>query len=178
LILVEFREERGLRIDQRLAGLGSNRLVGFQAAVAANVKHGVAALAKHAADEQTAMAVGRIFLATNQRDAEALHAGFKANNRRPEVGIVAQPAIENVACGVIVGGIGGPSAQFSAEKEIADSRFFQGTLHEFLVELRDIFRVGGAARIDHHFNAVLAEQGKPDREFVVGVAYGEETTHA
>jgi hypothetical protein len=178
LVLFEFRKERGLRIDQRLAGLGGYRFVGFQAAIAANVKHGVAVFAKYAADEQAAMTVGRIFLATNQGDAESLHAGFKASNGCPEVGIVAQPAIENVAFGIVVGGVGRPAAQFGAEEEIADSRFFQGTLHEFLVELRDIFRVGGAARIDHHFNAMLAEQGKPDRKFVVGVTYGEETAHA
>jgi hypothetical protein len=178
LILVEFRKERGLRVDERLAGLGGYRFVGFQAAIAANVKHGVAVFAKYAADEQAAMTVGRIFLATNQGDAESLHAGFKASNGCPEMRIFVQPAIKDVAFGVVVGGIGGASAQFGAEKEIADSRFFQGTLHEFPVELRDIFRVGRATRIDHHFNAMLAEQGKPGLNGVVGVADSIDTAHA
>jgi hypothetical protein len=89
LVLVQFREERGLRIDQRLAGFSGNRLVGFQPAVAANVKHGVAVLAKDATDEQAAMTVCRVFLAANQGDAEALHAGFKASNGCLEMGIVA-----------------------------------------------------------------------------------------
>jgi hypothetical protein len=178
LVLVQFREQRGLRIDEWLAGFSGNRLVGFQAAIAANVKHGVAVLAKDAADEQAAMAVCRVFLATNQGDAEALHAGFEASNSSPEADVVAQAAIENAALGVIVGGIGRPATQLRAEKEIADSRLFQGTLHEFLVELRDILRVGGAARIDHHFNAVLEEKGQPSLDGVVGVTDGEETAHA
>jgi hypothetical protein len=178
LVLVQFREQRGLRIDEWLAGFSGNRLVGFQAAIAANVKHGVAVLAKDAADEQAAMAVCRVFLAANQCNAEALHAGFKASNGRLEVCIVVEPAIEDAAFGVVVGGIGRPAAQLRAEKEIADSRLFQGTLHEFLVELRDILRVGGAARIDHHFNALLEEKGQPSLDGVVGVTDGEETAHA
>ena len=68
----------GCVLDQRLAGFGGHRFVGFQAAVAANVEHGVAALGEHAADEQAAMAVGGVFLAANQRHAEALHAGSQA----------------------------------------------------------------------------------------------------
>jgi hypothetical protein len=93
LVLVEFREERGLCADEWLAGFSGHRLVGFQAAVAANVLHGVAALDEYATDEQAAMAVGGVFLAANQRDAEALHAALKPRDGRLEAGVVAQPAV-------------------------------------------------------------------------------------
>jgi hypothetical protein len=157
LVLVEFREESRLRVDQRFAGFGGNRFVGFQSAVAANMNHDVAALREHAADEQAAMAVSRVLLAANQGHAESLHAGFKPCDPRLEAGVVAQTAIKNAAFGVVVGRIGRPSAEFRPEKEIPDSGFLQRSLHQFLIELRDVLRVGRTARIDHYLNLVLAE---------------------
>jgi len=178
LILVEFGKERGLCADQRLAGFSGHRLVGFQAAIAANVSHDVAALGEHAANEQAAMAVGGVFLAADQGHAEARHAGLKPRNGCLKESVVAEPAVKYAAFGVVVGRIRWASTQLRAEKEIADSRFIQGALHKFLVELRDVLRVGRAARIDYHFNAVLAQKGKPCREVMIGVADGEETAHA
>jgi hypothetical protein len=178
LVLVEFGKERGLCVDQRLAGFSGHCLVGFQAAVAANVLHGVAALGEHAADEQAAMAVGGVFLAADQGHAEALHASLKPRNGCLKEGVVAEPAVKDAAFGVVVGRIRWASTQLSAEKEVTYSRFLQRALHKFLVELRDVLRVGRAARIDYDFNAVLAKKGKPDWEVVVGVADGEETAHA
>jgi hypothetical protein len=178
LIFIQFRKKRGLCADQRLAGFSGNRLVGFQAAVAANVLHGVAALGEHASDEQAAMAVGGVFLAANQGHAEALHAGFKARDGRLKEGVVAEPAVKDSAFGVVVGGIGRASTQFRAKEKVTDSRFLQGTLHELLVELRNVLRVGRTARIDYHINAVPAEEGKPSREIMVGVAECKETAHA
>ena len=140
--------------------------------------HGVAALNEYAANEQAAMAVGGIFLAANQGHAVALHAAFQPRDPRLEAGIVAQTAIEDAALGVVVAGIGRTATQFCAEEEIADSRLLQRALHQLLVELRDVLRVGRASRIDHHFDRVPAEQGKPRRKIVVGVADGEETAHA
>jgi hypothetical protein len=54
-----------LSVNQRLPGGGGNCCVGFQTSVAANVKHGVAALSEYATDEQPPMAVGGVFLAAN-----------------------------------------------------------------------------------------------------------------
>jgi hypothetical protein len=107
LILVEFREECGLGVDERLACFRGHRLIGFQATVAANVEHGVAALSENAADEQSSMAVGWVFLAAKQGDAEALDAGFKTHDGRLEAGIIAKPAIKDAAFGVVVGGFAG-----------------------------------------------------------------------
>ena len=140
--------------------------------------HGVAALGEHAADEQAAMAVGGVFLAANQGHAEALHAGFKARDGRLEAGVVAQTAIKNAAFGVVVGRIRRTPAQFCAEKQIADSRFLQRTLHQLLVELRDVFRVGRAARIHHHLDSRAGEKSKPRLEIVVGMAESEKAAHA
>jgi hypothetical protein len=125
LILVKFRKERWLCANQRLACLLGNRLVGFQAAIAANVKHGVASLGQYAANQQAAMAVGRIFLAANQRHAESLHACFKTRDPRLKVGVVSDSAIKHVAFGVVVSGIGWPSAQLSAQKKVAYPRTLQ-----------------------------------------------------
>jgi hypothetical protein len=141
LILVEFREECGLGVDERLACFRGHRLIGFQATVAANVEHGVAALSENAADEQSSMAVGWVFLAAKQGDTEALDAGFKTHDGRLEAGIIAKPAIKDTAFGVVVGGIGRAATQLRAKVEITDSRFLQGTLHKFPVELRDVLRV-------------------------------------
>src|ERR1019366_6562118 len=55
---------------------------------------------------------------------------------------------------------------------------FQRALHKFFVELWYVFRVGGAARIDYDLDPMLANQGKPHLDFVVGVAEGEEAAHA
>jgi hypothetical protein len=178
LVLVEFREECGLNANQRLAGFSCHRLVGFQTAVAANVEHGVAALGENAADEQAAMAVGWVFLAAKQGYTEAFHAGLKAADGRLEAGVVAEPAVKNTAFGIVISGIGGAATQLLAKEEVTDSRLLQRALHEFLVELRDVLRVGRAARIDHHLNPVLADEGEPCFEVVVGVTEGEETAHA
>jgi hypothetical protein len=178
LVLVEFGKERGLCADQRLAGFSGYRLVGFQAAVAANVLHGVAALSEDAANEQAAMAVGGVFFAADQGHAEAFHAALKPRNGCLKEGVVAEPAVKDAAFGVVVGRIRWASTQLRAEKEIANPRFLQGALHELLVKLRDVLRVGRAARIDYYFNVMLAQKSKPDREVVVGVADGEEAAHA
>jgi len=178
LVLVEFGKERGLCVDQRLAGVCGDHIFRFQAAVAANVNHGVAALGEYAANEQAAMAVGGVFLAANQGHAEALHASLKSRNGCLKKSVVAEPAVKDAAFGVVVGGIGRTSAQLRAEKEIADSSFLQKTLHEFLVKLRNILRVWRAARIDYHINAVPAEEGKPHINGVVGVAECKEIAHA
>jgi hypothetical protein len=101
--------------------LGGDFGLGFHAPVAADVEHGVAALGEDAADEQAAMAVGRVFLAAKQRHAKALHSGFKAGDGCMESGVVAQPTVKDAAFGVIVIRIRRASTQFGAEKEIADS---------------------------------------------------------
>jgi hypothetical protein len=51
LVLVEFSEESGLGVNQRLSGFGGDRLVGFKAAVAANVEHGMAVFGEDATKE-------------------------------------------------------------------------------------------------------------------------------
>jgi len=140
--------------------------------------HGVATLSEDAANEQAAMAVGGVLLSADQGHAEALHAGLKARDGCLKEGVVAEPAVKDAAFGIVVGRIRWASAQLHAEKKIADPRFLQGTLHELLVELRNVLRIGRAARIDYHLYAMLAQKGKPDREVVVGVADGEETAHA
>jgi hypothetical protein len=138
LVLVEFREECGLGVDERLAGLVGNLFVGFQATVATDVLHGVAVFGEDAADEQAAMAVSGVFLAADQSDAKALHAGFEARDGGLEAGIVAEAAVEHSAFGVVIGGIGGTAAQLLAEEKIADVRLFKGALHQLPVKLRNV----------------------------------------
>jgi len=150
----------------------------FQAAVPADVEHGVAAFGEDAADEQAAMAVSGVFLAAEQGYAEALHPGLKAGDCCLEAGVVAEAAVKDAAGGVVIGGISGATAQLRAEKEVANPGLFQGALDEFLVELRNVLGVGRAARIHHHLNAVLADKGKPGFDGVVGVAEGEKIAHA
>jgi hypothetical protein len=50
-------------------------------------------------------------------------------------------------------------------------------MHKFLVELRDVFRLGGTASIHYHFNLVLAHQRKPSFDRMVGVAESVKATH-
>jgi hypothetical protein len=138
LVLVEFREKSGLVADQRLSGFSGDGFIGFDAAVAANVEHGMAALCEHAADEQAAVAMSGILLAANQGHAEALHAGLQTGDGCLKMGVLAKPAIEDAAFGVVVGRVGWATAQLRAKKEIAYPRFLQRTLHEFPVELRNV----------------------------------------
>jgi len=138
LVLVQLGKQSRLPAHQGFAGFSSDLGVCFQTAVATNVEHGVAALGEHAADEQAAVTVGGIFLAAEQGHAEALHAGFKPLDRCQKTSVAAQPAVENAAFGVVISRIVRPSAQFFAKIKVADSCLLQGTLYEFLVELRDI----------------------------------------
>lgn len=95
-----------MSINQWLPGVGGNLRVGLHAAVAANMKHCAAMLDENAADQQPPMAMGRVFLAADQRDPEALHACLETRNGGPEPGILAKAAINNVSIGVVVGRIG------------------------------------------------------------------------
>jgi hypothetical protein len=177
LVLVEFSEECWLVRDQRLSGFGGHGFVGVKVAVAPDVEHGVAALNEHAADKQAAVTMGGVFLAAKQGHAKALHAGFKAGDGCPEASVVAEAAIEDAARGVVIGRIGGTATEFSAEKEVANSRFLQGPLDGFLVKLRNVLGVRVAARIHNHLDLVLSNKRKPGFEVVVGVAESEETAH-
>ena len=138
----------------------------------------MAAFGEHAADEQAAVAVGGVFLSAEQGYAEALHAGLEPGDCCLEAGVVAEAAVEHAARGVVVGRIGGTAAQLLAKKKVVNLRLLQRLLHEFPVELRNIFRVGRTARIDHNLDLVLANKGKPCFEVVVRVAESEETAHA
>jgi hypothetical protein len=138
LVLVKFREQSGLGPDQGLSGPGGYCFVGFEPAVAANVNHGVAALGQYPPNEQPAMAVGRILLAAHKRDAKALHSGLKASDGCLKAFIVAKPPIDYVTCGIVVGWVGRPSAQFRAQKKIADSHLLQRALQKFAIEMWNI----------------------------------------
>jgi hypothetical protein len=130
----------------------------------------VAVLGEDAANEQAAVAVGGVFLATNQGHMESGHTGLKAVNGGLETGVFSKTAIEDTPRGVIIGGIGGSATQVRAEKKISNACFLQGALHEFFVELRDVFRVRGTASVHYHLNTVLADQRKPSFGGMVGVA--------
>jgi hypothetical protein len=110
LVLVELREESRLNTDQRLAGFGGNNFVGFQTAVAANVKHGVATLHKDSADQQAAMAVRRVLFAAQKSHAKALHTGFKPRDGRFEPGVLAEASINDMARRIVIGRIRRTSA--------------------------------------------------------------------
>ena len=165
-------------VNQRLAGCGCNHFVGLKAPVAADVDHGVTALGKHAPHEQASMAVGGVFLSAQQSHAEALHAGLESRNPGLELAVIAEPPINDTARGVVVSRVRRTSAKLRTKEEIADSSLFEGPLNEFLVELQNILRVGRTAYIHHHFYSVLADQGEPRLNIVVGVAESEETAHA
>ena len=77
-----------MSVNQRLPGGCGNCCVGFQTAVAANVKHGVAALGEYASDEQPPMAVGGVFLAANQSYLGATDVCLKPGDGCLEAGIL------------------------------------------------------------------------------------------
>jgi hypothetical protein len=102
LVLVQFSKECGLDVDQRLACFRCNRLVGLQTAVTSNVEHCVTVFYEDAADEQAAMAVGRVFFSANQDHTEGSNTGLKAGDGCLEMFVVAESAIEDSAFGVVV----------------------------------------------------------------------------
>lgn len=178
MVLGEFSEESGLSADQRFAGFGSNGFVRIQAAIAANVQHGVAALGEHAANQQTAMAMGRVLFAAKQGDAIALDAGLKAGERFLEAGLLAEMAIKDVPMGIVAIRIRRSTAEFRAQVEIAEARLFQRTLKNFPVKLGRKFRIGRGAKVDYDFNLMLAKKSKPDVKVMLGVAESEKAAHA
>jgi hypothetical protein len=178
LVLIEFRKQGGLCIDQRLSGFGGNRFIGFETPIAANVKHGVAALGEYATDEQAAVAVGGVFLSAEKSDAESFHAGFKPCNRSLEAVIVAEAAVENMALGVVIGRVLRAAAQLRTKKKISKPGLLQRTLNKIPVKLRYVFGVGRTARIDHNLDGMPTQEFKPRLNGMVGVADGEETAHA
>jgi hypothetical protein len=178
LVLGEFSKERGLSADQRLAGFGSNGFVGVQAAIAANVQHGMASLGEYTPNQQAAMAMGRVLFAAKQGDAIALDAGLKAGERFLEARFLAEMAIENVTSGVVALRVCRSAAEFRTQVEITEARLFQRALKMFPVILRRKFRIGRGAKIDHDLNLMLAQKVKPDIKVMLGVAESEKATHA
>jgi hypothetical protein len=71
------------------------------------VNHIVAALGKNAANQQTAVAVGRVFLAANQCHTESGHTRLKTGDGSLETGVISKTAIEHASRGVVIRGIGG-----------------------------------------------------------------------
>jgi hypothetical protein len=177
LVLVEFREESGLGTDQRFFGFGGDRFVGLNTAIAANVNHDVAALSEDAAHEQTAMTVSGIFLATEQCNAEALDASLKARDGFQEMGVVAEPTVNDSAGSIVIRGIRRAATQFRAKEQVSNSGVLQRALNEVFVKLGDIFRIRGTAGVHHNLNVMLADKREPRINGVVGVAEGEKSTH-
>jgi hypothetical protein len=139
LILVEFGEQGRLGFCQRLIGLPRDVGFRFQMAVCANMQEFVAALDENPADQQTPMAMSRVFLAAHQGDAklrnsalQSLYAGHKGGSGGPL-------AIENAAGVVVIFLAPGTAAELIAEEEVFDSRGRQVSLQGCAIELRGKF---------------------------------------
>jgi hypothetical protein len=65
----------------------------------------MAMLGEDAANQEAAVAVSGVFFSANQRNAEALDAGFKPGQGRLERGIRAKPAVEDMARVVVIAGV-------------------------------------------------------------------------
>ncbi len=120
MVLVEFRKQRWLGIDQRLSRFGCHGFFRFQASVATNMKHCMTALDKDTPNQKAAVAMRRVFFPANQGDSKALHPVFKASDGCFELGIFTKPPINHPALGVIVVWVGRTATQIRAKKKVAE----------------------------------------------------------
>jgi hypothetical protein len=128
------------------------------------------------ADQESTVAVGRVFLATEDRHSIGLDPALEPGDALEEARRLRDAPVQDVPRGVVEFGLVGTTAELGTQVQVVDARGVQGGAQLGPVE------VGGEARgrmgtdVGDDFDAVLLEQGEEVTEGVVGMPDGEERT--
>jgi hypothetical protein len=141
LVLVQLRKKSGLLVHEWFSGCAGDINFGFESPISADVQKLVPVLDHYTADQESPMAVRGILFSTHQSDAELLDSALQPIDSRAEQRVCGDAAVKDAARLVVVGGILWAAAEFVSEKQIFDSGFAEGALHNLAVELRGIARI-------------------------------------
>lgn len=142
--------------------------------VAADVQDRRALLGHDAADEQVAVARGRVFLAAQNRHAVLPHAALEALDPGAEQGRAGDLRVADPALGVVKFLAFRPTAQLGAEEQVLDAHFGDKRRQAFSVEVRCVLAIRLRPRISQDFDAVLVQQPHEDVGGMVGMPDGEQ----
>ena len=157
-----------LGLAERL--LGGQFGLGLRAAVAAKVDDPHAAVLQHAADQQAAVAVGRILLAAKDRRAGARQPLQQPLDSLPEAGRFGQGAVQHAALLVIEARILGASAQQVAEVQILDFPLLERRMDRLAIELRGIARIGTRSHVDQQLDLMACEEIEKRLQRMIGMS--------
>ncbi len=149
--------------------LGGELFLALDSAVATDVHNAHAMPLRHPADQQPAVAVGRILLAAEDRHAGLPGLVEQLLDRLAEVGGFGHSAVEHVPGGVVAGRIVDAPSQPIAEKAIFDIPITQRRPDRFSIELRGVTRIGTRADVGQHLDPMLRQQVEKHLERVIGV---------
>jgi hypothetical protein len=141
LILVQLRKKGRLLVHEWFSRCGGDIVLVLQPSVAADMQKSVPMLGHHATNQEPPMAVRWVFFTAHQSDAKLRNSLFKPRYSRTEQGILSNAAVENAARFVIVGSILRAPSQFPAKKQVFQTRFGEGALHSFPIELWSVPRI-------------------------------------
>jgi len=130
----------------------------MQLPIAADVQQIGSALNKDAADEQTAMAVGGVFLAAHNCDAEAVGSAFEATDAIEKIGTFGNLGVARVTVEVVEGFVFGTPSNCIAEVEVLHCSGGHEVSQRLAVEVRGVTGVGSGAHIDEDLDAMLLQQ--------------------
>ena len=111
-------------------------------------------LAKYTADQEPAMAIRGILLATKDGRAGLPQNVQKSLNPLVEAGRLGQPGVEHVSGGVVELLVIDATAQQIAEKQILRRPARQRRAKDLAVELRGVARIRTRTNVDHHIDVV------------------------
>lgn len=141
----------------------------LDSAVAANVQQPDSAEQGRPADEQAAVAIGRVFLAAEDREAGSPGLGKQLFERLPESGQLRHSVVEDVSVVVEASrGVDAPS-QAVPEIKIFDRPLAQRRPKLFPIELGGIARVGTRPDVGQGFDPLPGQQVEEDFQGVIGV---------
>ncbi len=131
---------------------------------------------KHVAEEQTAVARGRIFLAAHDGDAMLRRARFETLNALDEQRRFREPLVDYVAIRIIERGFDRLAAEFPAQEKISNARRGKRFAERLLIEVRRIPSVWPRADVDEYVNPVLFQKLQEDVHGVIRVPDREDAS--
>jgi len=150
--------------------LGGQFGLGLRAAIAAEMDDAHAAILQHPADQQPAVAVGRVFLAAKDRRAGLRKPFQQPLDSLPETGRFGKGAVQNPPLAVIESRILGSPAQQVAEVQIPNSPVLKRWMDRLAIELRGISRIGTRSNVDQHVDPMPCQEVEKRLQRMIGMS--------
>jgi len=143
--------------------------LGLRPAVAAEVDDADAVVLQHAAHQQPAVAVGRVFLAAKDGRAGLREPFQQPLDSLPETGRFGQRAVQHPPLVVIESLVLGAPAQQVAEVQILNSQVMKRRMDRLAIELRGIPRIGTRSNVDQRGNLMPCQEVEKRLQRMIGM---------